>query len=112
MTKSTTPEKSRSNTRSRRRLLTMMTGATLSLVLLTSSPAMAAEASVSGSISWTSPKARVGSSYKAWAVGEHVTYQIQKWNVAKAGGRTARTLLSTSATLTAFEPVKGFAVGQ
>lgn len=68
--------------------------------------------SVSGSVSWTSDKAPVGSSFKAWATGTRVTYKIQKYKVVKAGGRTISTLVSTSPTLVAFEPVKGFAVGQ
>ncbi len=67
---------------------------------------------VSGSVSWTSPRAPVGSTYKAWAVGKRVTYMIEKYKVVKAGGRTISTLHSTSATLTAFQPVKGFAIGQ
>lgn len=70
------------------------------------------EKTVSGSVSWTSPKAKAGSSFKAWAVGERVTYKIKKWKVTKVGTRTVRTLLDTSPTLVSFEPVKGFAVGQ
>jgi hypothetical protein len=71
-----------------------------------------AEASASGSISRTSPRAAVGSTYKAWAVGTRVTYKIQKWKVTKAGGRTVRKLVGTSNTLAAFQPVRGSAVGQ
>lgn len=71
-----------------------------------------AERTVSGKVSWTSPKAPVGASYKAWATGTRLTYNIQKWKVSKAGGRTARSLVSTSATLVAFAPEVGFAVGQ
>ena len=66
----------------------------------------------SGSVSCTSPALPAGSSYKAWAVGTRVTYQIQKWKIVKAGGRTITTLEGTSGTLTAFSPVVGFACGQ
>ncbi len=67
---------------------------------------------VTSSIQWTSPVAPAGASYKAWAVGTRVTYQIQKWKLTKAHGRSAQTLLSTSRVLTAFSPVPGFTVGQ
>ena len=73
---------------------------------------ISATKSVTGTITWTSGVAPVGSSFKAWAVGTHVTYKIQKWKVTKSGGRTIRSLQSTSGTLAAFSPVKGFAVGQ
>ena len=73
---------------------------------------IAEDKTVTSTVQWTSPAAAVGSSFKAWAVGTKVTYQIQKWKVSKAGGRTSQTLLSTSRTLTAFSPVVGFAVGQ
>lgn len=69
----------------------------------------------SGSISWTSPKAPVGSQYKAWAVGTRTTYNIQQWKVTGPAGSKAgqrRTLHNTSGQLAAFSPVKGFAVGQ
>ncbi len=71
-----------------------------------------ASKTVTGNITWKSGKAPVGSTFKAWAVGTKVTYQVQKWKVSKAGGRTTRTLMSTSGTLTAFSPVAGFAVGR
>ncbi|WP_148272799.1 hypothetical protein [Microbacterium testaceum] len=69
---------------------------------------------VTGNVSWTSPVAYAGSSYKAWAVGTRVTYRIQKWIGRKTlGMSTPRwTLDSTSSTLSAFEPQVGFAVGQ
>lgn len=70
------------------------------------------EKTVNGSVSWTSPKAKAGVSFKAWAVGERVTYKIQKWKVSKIGTRTVQQLLETSPTLVSFEPVQGFAVGQ
>lgn len=73
---------------------------------------ISATKTVSSTINWTSPKAPVGSSYKAWATGTRVTYKIQKWKVSKAGGITARTLISTSGTLTSFSPVVGITVGQ
>ncbi|MDH6181579.1 hypothetical protein M2152_001761 [Microbacteriaceae bacterium SG_E_30_P1] len=73
---------------------------------------ISASRTVTGTVSWTSPKAPVGSAFKAWSVGTRVTYQIQKWKVTKAGGITTRKLVATSSTLSAFEPVKGFAVGQ
>lgn len=73
---------------------------------------ISATKTVSSSINWTSPKAPVGSSYKAWATGTKVTYKIQKWKVSKAGGITARKLVSTSGTLTSFSPVVGISVGQ
>lgn len=69
-------------------------------------------ATASGSISWTSPRAAVGSRYKAWAVGTRKTYNIQKWRITQAPTVYKRTLDGTSGTLASFSPVKGFAVGQ
>lgn len=69
---------------------------------------------VKGSVSWTSPPAPAGSSYKAWAVGTLVTYKIQKWVSHKTLGMRYPiwTLEGTSRTLSAFDPQVGFAVGQ
>ncbi|MEV7768512.1 hypothetical protein [Microbacterium sp. NPDC086615] len=69
---------------------------------------------VKGSVSWTSPSAPAGSSYKAWAVGTLVTYKIQKWVGRKTLGMRypVWTLEATSRTLSAFDPRVGFAVGQ
>lgn len=73
--------------------------------------------SVSSSVTWTSPSHKKGSaavSYKAWAVGTKATYKIQKWKGYKALGQknTRWVLESTSPTLTAFSPVKGFEAGK
>lgn len=68
-----------------------------------------------GSVSWTSPSAPVGSVYKAWAVGIRTTYNIQQWKVTGPAGLSVgqkRTLNNTSGQLSAFTPVRGFAVGQ
>lgn len=75
---------------------------------------VSASRKVSGTVSWTSPPARAGSSYKAWAVGTRVTFRLQKWVGRRVLGMAATRwrLESTSATLTAFEPQVGFAVGQ
>lgn len=73
---------------------------------------ISASKSVSGSVSWTSPVTKAGTTYKAWAIGTHVNYRIQKWKVTKAGGQTARKLMSTSGVLQAFSPVRGFSVGR
>lgn len=69
---------------------------------------------VTGTVSWTSPPASAGSSYKAWAVGTRVTYRLQKWVGRRVLGMSATrwSLESTSGTLTSFEPQVGFAVGQ
>lgn len=69
---------------------------------------------VSGTVSWTSPPAPAGSSYKAWAVGTRVTFRLQKWVGRRVLGMSATqwSLESTSGTLSAFEPQVGFAVGQ
>ncbi len=73
---------------------------------------ISATQSASGTVSCTSPPLPAGASYKAWAVGTRTTYQIQKWKIVKAGGRTITSLEGTSGTLTAFSPVVGFACGQ
>lgn len=66
------------------------------------------------SVSWTSPRASVGSSFKAWATGTKATYQVQKWVGNKVAGeyRPRWRLVDTSGQLTAFTPIDGFAVGQ
>lgn len=66
------------------------------------------------SVSWTSPRASVGSSFKAWATGTKATYQVQKWIGNKVAGeyRPRWRLADTSGQLTAFTPTDGFAVGQ
>ncbi len=66
------------------------------------------------SVSWTSPRASVGSSFKAWATGTKATYQVQKWIGNKVAGeyRPRWRLVDTSGQLTAFTPIDGFAVGQ
>ncbi|CAN5162018.1 hypothetical protein BH11ACT5_BH11ACT5_11550 [soil metagenome] len=73
---------------------------------------VSASKKVSGSVSCTSPPLAAGSSYKAWAVGTRTTYKIQEWKIVKAGGRTNTTLMGTSGTLSAFNPVVGFACGK
>lgn len=69
---------------------------------------------VSGTVSWTSAPAPAGSSFKAWAVGTRVTFRMQMWVGHRVTGQSATRwrLESTSASLQAFEPQVGFAVGQ
>ncbi len=69
---------------------------------------------VTGTITWTSGEAPVGSSFKAWATGTRATYKVQKWTGTKLLGQKNVNwrVVSTSGTLTAFSPVVGFSVGQ
>lgn len=73
-----------------------------------------ASATASGTITWRSGRAPVGSRYKAWAVGARATYQLQKWTGHTVLGQSRVTwqLTSTSGALTSFSPIVGFSVGQ
>ncbi|MCJ1706463.1 hypothetical protein [Microbacterium sp. VKM Ac-2923] len=66
------------------------------------------------SVSWTSPRASVGSSFKAWATGTKASYRVQKWIGNKVVGeyRPRWRLVETSGQLMAFSPNDGFAIGQ
>ncbi|MFE2772313.1 hypothetical protein [Microbacterium resistens] len=81
---------------------------------LTGSLGINASQTVSGTVTWTSGKAPAGTTYKAWAVGNRATYKVEKWTGFRTAGMKETTwkLESTSGTLSAFEPVVGFAVGQ
>lgn len=64
----------------------------------------ALEATVSGSMSCTSPPLPKGASYRAYITGTYYSYKVEKWKVVKAGGQTARTLVERTGSQTAFRP--------
>lgn len=65
---------------------------------------ISATASVSGSISCTSPALPAGGYFTAYDKGTFRYFDLQKWKVSKAGGITARSLVSTATGQKAFTP--------
>ncbi|AZH77497.1 hypothetical protein CSX12_03020 [Microbacterium sp. Y-01] len=69
---------------------------------------MNASYSVSGRVSWTSGIAPARTTFKAWTVGTRAAYKVQKWAGYKTLGMSTPNwkLVGTSATLSAFSPVR------
>lgn len=60
--------------------------------------------STTTTVACTSPQLKAGTVYEAYAYGKFYTYKVEKWKRHSVGAKTTHSKVSTSGTLTAFNP--------